>query len=253
VYTLSRHLFTLANVIYKRFRWQAIMAEKSNYYDTREAWLRAATNELRPYFASCGLDLPQKLRFSIAFTSTGRKGKRVGECWHFSASGDQTYEIFIRADLAEPAAVLAVLAKELVHTVLPADAGHGKLFKVAALKIGLQGPMRTATPGVLLQKRLDELAGNLGPLPHAPLDISRQSMVSRAVAADGPKKQSNRYLKAECDDDGCGYTVRVVAKWVNEVGPPHCPKHGAMSVIGWTEPAAGENEAGILEELDEAV
>jgi hypothetical protein len=229
-------------------RWQLIMVEISNYHDTREAWLRAATNELRPYFASCGLDLPEKVRFAIAFTSTGRKGKRVGECWHFSASGDETYEIFIRTDLAEPIAVLAVLAKELVHTVLPPGAGHGKLFKDAALKIGLQGPMRTATPGVLLQKRLDELAGNLGPLPHAPLDISRQSMASRAAPIDGRKKQATRYLKAECKDDNCGYTVRVVSKWVNEIGPPHCPKHGAMSVIGLIKPDDEESEAAILAE-----
>jgi hypothetical protein len=229
-------------------RWQVIMAERSNYHDTREAWLRTATNELRPYFASCGLDLLEKVRFSIAFTSTSRKGKRVGECWHFSASGDETYEILIRADLAEPIAVLAVLVKELVHTVLPPNSGHGKLFKAAALKIGLQGPMRTATPGVLLQQRLDELAGNLGPLPHAPLDISRQSMASRATPIDGHKKQATRYLKAECEDDGCGYTVRVVSKWVNEIGPPHCPKHGAMSVIGWIKPDAGESETAILAE-----
>jgi hypothetical protein len=203
---------------------------KSNYFDTREAWLRSATNELRPYFISCGYQIPEKIRFSIAFTSTGRKGKRVGECWHSSTSDDETYEIFIRADLAEPLIVLAVLVKELVHTLLPLDAGHGKLFKDAALKIGLQGPMRNATPGVLLQKRLDELAASLGPLPHARLDISRQSMSARVVPVDAPKKQSTRYLKAECKGDGCGYTVRVVSKWVKEKGPPHCPEHGAMTV-----------------------
>jgi hypothetical protein len=203
---------------------------KSNVFDTREAWLRAATNELRPYFANCGYQLPEKIRFSIAFTSIGRKGKRLGECWHSSTSDDDTYEIFIRADIAEPLVILAVLIKELVHTTLPLDAGHGKLFKDAAVKIGLQGPMRAATPGVLLQKRLDEIAANLGPLPHARLDIAQQSMAARMVPLDAPKKQRARWRKAECTSDGCGYTVRVVSKWVKEKGPPHCPEHGAMTV-----------------------
>jgi hypothetical protein len=62
----------------------------------------------------------------------------VGEFWHSSTSANANYEIFIRADLAEPVEVLAVLVKELVHTLLPADAEHGKLFKAGALKIGLQ-------------------------------------------------------------------------------------------------------------------
>jgi hypothetical protein len=37
-------------------------------------------------------------------------------------------------------------------------------------------------------------------------------------------------LKAECGGDGCGYTLRITAKWVDEVGAPLCPKHGAMVV-----------------------
>ena len=67
--------------------------------------------------------------------------------------------------------VLGVLVKELVHTLLPPDAGHGKLFKAAAIKIGLQGPMRQARPGPLLHDRLKVLADTLGPLPHARLDM----------------------------------------------------------------------------------
>ena len=109
----------------------------NNHHEFREGWLRAATAELGPYFASVGYPLPDDIRFAIAFTSTGRKGKRVGECWHASASDDARYEIFIRADIANPIDVLGVLTKELIHTTLPADAGHGRLFKEAALKIGL--------------------------------------------------------------------------------------------------------------------
>jgi hypothetical protein len=203
-----------------------------NRHDLRESWLRAAAAELRPYFASVGYPLPDNIRFAIAFPSTGRKGKRLGECWHSSNSDDASYEIFLRADLAEPLDVLGVLTKELVHTALPADAGHGKRFKEAAIKIGLQGPMRSARPGVLLQNRLAEVAASLGPLPHASLHIKEAPLtaVALAIALDRPKKQRVRMLKAECVTQGCGYTLRIAASWVRDVGPPHCPKHGAMAV-----------------------
>lgn len=207
-----------------------------NTHNSREAWLREAASELRPYFASCGYRLPENIRFAIAFPSTGRKGKRVGECWHSATSDDGHYEIFIRADLAEPVCVLGVLAKELVHTALPLNSGHGKIFKAAALKVGLQGPMRSATPGILLQNRLVELAATLGPLPHAQLHIERGPSISAPV--DRPKKQGTRMLKAECSGPGCGYTVRITAKWVRDLGPPHCPKHGAMKVELPAEPDA---------------
>jgi hypothetical protein len=227
---------------------------RSNQPDTREGWLRAATSELRSYFNECGYTIPDNLRFAIAFTSTGRKGKRVGECWHSSTSDDAHYEIFLRADLAEPVEVLAVLVKELVHTLLPPNAGHGKLFKAAAIKIGLQGPMRQARPGPLLHDRLKALADTLGPLPHARLDISQQSMVARVVPVGQPKKQRARMLKAECEVEGCGYVVRVAATHARTKGPPGCPVHGAMRVdLPAVDEELPETKGGEGEEVREAV
>ena len=221
---------------------------KSNYHDSRESWLRAATDELRPYFQRCGYPLPGKIRFAIAFPSTGRKGNRVGECWHSSTSADEHYEIFIRADLSEPEKVLGVLVHELVHAVVPVDARHGKHYRAAALKIGLQGKMVHALPGELLQKRLDDLAATLGPLPHARLNIERGA--DNRGPADREKKQSARMLKAECEVEGCGYVVRVAASHVRNIGPPHCPKHGAMTV---DLPDESENEEPEADDLQEAV
>ena len=94
-----------------------------------------------------------------------------------------------------------------------------------------------AMPGILLQKRLDELAASLGPLPHARLNIERGA--DNRGPADRAKKQRNRHLKAECEAKGCGYIVRVARKQVDDVGPPHCPKHGAMRV-DLPEDEAGE-------------
>jgi len=210
------------------------MKPPSNQHDLRESWLRAGVNLLRPYFTDIGYPLPENIRVAIAFPSTGRKGKRLGECWHATSSEDSCFEIFIRADLSEPMDVLGVLMKELVHSALPDDAGHGKEFKTAANKAGLQPPWRTATPGVLLQRRLLEVATSLGPLPHARLHIDQSPLTAvapiAAVALDRPKKQRTRWLKAECQADGCDYLVRVSARNVRDVGPPPCPKHGPMQV-----------------------
>src|SRR5271154_1583589 len=214
------------------------MKSASNYHDTREGWLRAATNELRPFFTRCGFPLPEKIRFAIGFPSTGRKGNRVGECWHSSTSADEHYEIFIRADLDEPPKVLGVLVHELVHAVVPIDAKHGKKYRDVAVKIGLTGKMVHAMPGELLQKRLDDLAVSLGPLPHARLNIERGA--DNRGPADRPKKQGTRMLKAECEIDGHGYIVRVAASHVRTDGPPICPKHREPMMVDLPE----DEEAG---------
>jgi hypothetical protein len=234
----------------RQHRKEVAVKAPVNHHDFRESWLRAAASELRPYFASVGYPLPDNIRFAIAFTSTGRKGKRLGECWHSSTSDDSSYEIFLRADLAEPIGVLGVLVKELVHTALPADAGHGRQFRQAAIQIGLQGPMRKATPGVLLQTRLNEIAVILGPLPHASLHIDQAPLVAVSVAVDRPKTQRARMLKAHCDVGGCGYLVRLAAQHVKEIGPPHCPKHGPMRV---EFPAESEEEEAASPEVTESV
>jgi len=202
-------------------------ASKSNQHDSRESWLRAAAKELTEYFKICGLVIPENIRFAIAFPSTGRRGARIGECWHSSTSEDGNYEIIIRADIADPVEVLGVLVHELIHAVLPIDAGHGKIYKDAAIKVGLEGKMRHAMPSQLLRPRLVALAETLGALPHARLNIDRGR---DNKPADQPKKQKARLLKAECSGEGCGYTVRITAKWVDDIGAPLCPKHGAMTI-----------------------
>jgi hypothetical protein len=203
-------------------------SSSKNTHDTRESWLRAATAELRPYFETQAYAIPENIRFAIGFPSTGRRGNRVGECWHSSTSDDGAYEIFIRADIAEPVEVLGVLTHELIHAVLPIDAGHGKLYREAALKLGLVGEMRHAMPGSLLRDRLFALSETLGPLPHARLYIERGR--DNRIAADCPRIQRARLHKAECITEGCGFIVRVAAQPVREIGPPHCPLHGAMRV-----------------------
>ena len=86
-----------------------------NTHTTREGWLLAATDELRPHFADHGFTLPDKIRHALAFTSTGKRGRMAGECWHADLSGDQHFEIYIRPDKDDPLEVLGVLVHELIH------------------------------------------------------------------------------------------------------------------------------------------
>ena len=213
-----------------------------NHFETREAWLGAATAALRPHFQTAGYPLPDKIRFAIGFTSTGKKGKAIGEHWHSAASDDQTHEIFIRPDQASPAEVLGILAHELVHSAVPLGSGHGKVFKAAALAVGLAGPMRSALPGPVLADKLAALAAELGPLPHAALNFRDGGKEGQPPTSDdAPKKQSTRMFKAECMAEGCGYTVRLARKWVDLKGPPHCPEHGPMEIEGYDPDEAPED------------
>lgn len=213
----------------------------SNDHGSREAWLRAATDGLRPYFANFGLAIPAAIRFSIAFTSQGKKAKVAGEVWPASATEDGHCELIVRADFADPLDVLGILVHQLTHAALPPEAKHGKLFRDAALRIGLGGQMRNALPGAALRERLNELAETLGPLPHARLNFDRVTLSGIAVA-DRPRKQTTRMLKAECLARGCGYTVRVAARWLSDMGAPHCPRHGAMTTPPVPKGAEGEDE-----------
>jgi hypothetical protein len=100
-----------------------------------------------------------------------------------------------------------VLAHELVHATVGIGAGHKKPFKQCALKIGLQGPMRSTTAGPEFVAWTEALFKRIGSYP-------------AGFLTDTPK-QGTRMLKCECSL--CGYTARVTRKWLTLAGPPICP------------------------------
>ncbi len=192
----------------------------TNTHTTSESWLRAATDELRPYFAKLGYTLSEKMRFSIAFTSTGKRGNIPGECWHPEASEDGYYKIILRPDTSDPVEILGILVHELAHSLLPPSVKHGKDYRKIANRIGLEGEMRHARPDPILRERLQSIVNNIGALPNAKLNYT--------AVSDRPKQQKNRHRKAECAT--CGYTVNITAKWA-KVGLPICPykaEHGFL-------------------------
>ena len=218
---------------------------KPNAQENRESWLQSAIAKLRDDFARHTLPgnspilVPPNIRAAIGFPSTGKRGKRLGETWAPGSSADGHYEIFLRADLADGLAVLSALSKELVHASLPTDAGHGKLFRDAAMIVGLRPPMRAPALSPELQKRLEEIAEELGPLPHGELDLNGDPVVAVSpIPLNRPKKQTTRQLKATCPEcvrAGGDYKCRIAGSYVKDPGPPLCPKHKCALDVEWPQ------------------
>lgn len=180
-------------------------------HKTREAWLMAAVDLLKPLFTENSYKVPEKLRVSCGFPSHNAFGKKQaeGECWSDHASKGKIFEIFISPILEKPVAVLDVLVHEIVHATVGLKCGHKGAFKTCAIKVGLEGKMTSAAAGPDLLKRLGKLVPTLGTYPHD--ELSKMT--------NGKEKAGTRLLKITCP--GCGYVLRVTRKWL-EVGSPTC-------------------------------
>ena len=191
------------------------------HYSLREAWLLAGVELLRPLFASKRHILPI-CQVSVGFASTGNRAGHIGQCWSTGSSDGKVNQIFISPALVDAVAVLDTLVHELVHAVDDCQHKHGKEFKKIALSLGLKGPMRSAGAGADLLPKLQALAQQLGPYPHAQLHVPSKRLVIR-----------NR-PRAQCKT--CGYQVPMLKKFL-AFGPPICPQDKVeMEAIGnWDE------------------
>jgi hypothetical protein len=102
---------------------------------------------MTPWYEDQGYSLP-RFRIAIGFPSTGKRGKRIGECWDGRASANGTFEVLIRPDQSDPIEVAAILAHELVHAAVALECGHKGAFRKVATRIGLEGKMTATVPGV---------------------------------------------------------------------------------------------------------
>jgi hypothetical protein len=173
----------------------------------RQQWLELAVEALRLRFADAGYSIPQNIRVAIGWPKRAASCGAIGECWAVEASSDQHAELFISPQLTEGARILDVLAHELVHATVGTEAGHRKPFKQCALKIGLQGPMRSTTAGPDFVAWAEPLFKRIGPYP-------------AGFLTDTPK-QGTRMLRCQCR--ACGYIARVSRRWLDLAGPPICP------------------------------
>lgn len=211
----------------------------------RETWLNQMAAKMAPRFEELGYPLPS-FRVSIGFTSGGSKSRANAEVWSTSASGDGHHEIFIRPDYDDPVMVSALLFHELTHTAVGFKEGHAGKFAKVMLACGMKRPMTATVPTEVFAEFVKPFIEELGPIPHAALKFGRTLDVGMVggikvraakkapaelegggeIYTTAPPKQTTRLVKAACGE--CGYTVRVTQKWL-DVGPPHCPVHGAMA------------------------
>ena len=190
-------------------------------HTTREAWLLAAVELLRPLFAAKGFSVPP-CQVSCGFASTGTRSGHVGQCWSTKSASNELNQIFIAPTLKSAYEVLDTLVHELVHAVDNCENKHGKEFKKIALKMGMKGPMRSAEAGPELKVILNTLLDTLGPYPHGHLNVGMR----KAPRRDRPW--------AKCKH--CGYQVPMLKKFLT-YGPPICPKDKVeMEALGnWEE------------------
>lgn len=178
---------------------------------TREQWLTAAVDELRPLFqAYAPAPAAARIRVACGFPSNWKRSGALGECWIDAASADKTHEILIAPTLAEPRRVVDVLIHEMAHTCAGAM-NHGVAFQRTADAMGLVPGATKGYKATVAGPRFDEMYGaiidSLGAYPHAELSASTR------------KTQATRLLKAVCGN--CGYTIRLTSKWASR-GLPTC-------------------------------
>lgn len=178
-------------------------------YKTREEWLLAAVEEIRPIFSLKGHQIPLDCQVSCGFASTGTRSHHIGQCWSRSSSTHERNQIFISPALYEPAEVLDTLVHELVHAVDNCEHKHGKEFKKMALSLGMVGPMRSAGAGPELKAKLEVVAQALGPDPHGKLKVVHHKAISRSRP------------RAKCPT--CGFQVPMLKRFL-AYGAPICPK-----------------------------
>lgn len=195
---------------------------KSTGINNREEWLLIAIEHLRPLFQGQGHKIPN-VKVSCSWPSSGALGRvrrNTGEYWAPEVTKDGIPQVFISPLLDEVSTeqgVLAVLTHELCHVVLGPEAKHGKKFCNLMERLGMMPKFTESHAGDSLQSKFEQIEQSLGNYPHGAICPKEKIQ----------KKQSTRLLKSECEH--CGYTVRVTQKWL-DVGPPHCPMHGAMFV-----------------------
>ncbi|MFI8890527.1 hypothetical protein [Streptomyces paradoxus] len=229
--------------------------EKPAPIETREQWLQAAIETLRPDFVAVGLPIPAKVQISVGFGYGAKAESRkiLGECWSKAATVDRVNHIFISPEITDVVEVLATVVHELVHAADDNVNGHKGRFKTVAKALGLTGQMTATYASPELAKKLRAIAEQLGAYPHsalyptgAPVSLPKPKEEApegetegddetegetETPVSSGPKKQGTRMLKVVCSEDcECGgYTVRTTQKWL-DMGTPRCPFGGEMEI-----------------------
>ena len=185
-------------------------------FETREAWLIAAAEALSVLLQDADIEMVP-IRVSVGWPGgKGKKGNVVGQCWASTACDDGVAQIFMSPVRGEDDTqhVLGTLLHEMIHAVDDCQSGHRGNFMRIAKKVGFVSKFTSADNRTdELSAQLDDIAGRLGPFPHAAIKLGVRG-------SEEPKKQGTRMLKVVCPSDG--YTLRTTQKWI-DIGLPTCP------------------------------
>jgi hypothetical protein len=143
------------------------------------------------------------------------------------------------------------IAHELSHAAAGFKHGHKGDFAKLMQSLGMIRPMTSSTAGDQFKAWAQPFLDQLGNIPHAKIILQPDRTAIDGGSDDGEggdeggssnakKKQTTRMLKATCEYDGCGYTVRLSKKWAVKLGAC-CPLHGVIEVDG-AEPEPDSDE-----------
>ena len=189
-------------------------------YSTRDEWLTESVKRLnQDVFIPAGIaSLDASWRIACSFPGGGSARKRIGECWPSGSSDDATREMFISPLEDNPIEVLGTVAHEMIHAIDDCKNGHKGPFRTMALAIGLKGKMTHTTSGPELTAKLEKIADDLGPYPHAKINLQDR------------KKQTTRMIKITCLDDECGCILRASRTAIANAGIPTCGCGSIMTI-----------------------
>jgi hypothetical protein len=199
------------------------ITKRAIVHETREQWLQAAVELLRPILSNVGHEFAKKVRIGCGYTDGGRRSKAIGNCAPSGLCDDGVVEIIINTDQLNGVRVLAILLHELVHAGFDQghriSNGHGKKFADICYAAGLKGKATATREGDDLAKVLASMISKtLGRWP------SERGMGSGSLAkgsgggdgddgpiVKGPPVQTTRMKKGEC---ACGFTCRATQKQI---------------------------------------
>jgi hypothetical protein len=185
-------------------------------HSTREDWLQAAVEEVRPIFDLMGKPLPKRIRTSCGYPLHYKRNQRIADSHASEDSADRSMEIFIAPSVSDPTVVFTALLGQLCRATNGAWS-YGSTYTAVAYEVGLVPDMsapdiwRSTKGGENFNDMYGDMIAGLGAYPHASLALNEK------------KTQSTRMLKAYCSE--CGYTVRLTSKWAL-AGLPICPLDG---------------------------
>ena len=178
--------------------------------------------------------------------NAGRRGVTYYQAWKNGHTQAEPFVEICAMGESDYVQVAGTTIHELAHVLAGYEAGHGKDWKAACWLLGLRF-CRAAGQSYHWSAFSPDIRNAIAAMA-APDDGAPSTNITirgKLIARPKPKPCSmgigprggksrgagsgSRLIKVGCES--CGYVARVTQKWIADPGPPHCPDHGAMTVV----------------------